>query len=267
MRFGPAGYPEGSKGPKEALDTIKGLGLNGLEIEYVRGSFHSKERAIEIGMMARERDIRLTAHAPYFVSLNSENEETRAKSLVWIMETVRAAHNLGAYSIAVHAGTYGKNAGRATENIIAGISACRDMMDDEGIKDVTIGLETMGKQSQWGTLREISEVMDSVDGVHPVLDVCHMHARTIGSLRTVKDMDLLLDEFFPLAGDMPHMHISGVKYGSKGELEHLPLSSNEPDMSLLVEAMRDRRKDCTFVCESPLLEKDAVVLMNMFAKG
>ena len=264
MRFGPAGYPAGSKGPKEALDIIKGLGLSGLEIEFVRGVYTTKEKASEIGRMAGERDIRLTAHAPYFVSLNSEKEETRAKSLDWIMDTVRAAHHMGAYSIAVHAGSYGKTADKATENVIAGVSRCKEMMDDEGIKDVTIGLETMGKLSAWGTLKEIAGVMDSVDGVRPVLDVCHMHARTRGSLRTVKDMNALLDEFFPLAGDRPHMHISCVKYGDKGELAHLPLSAKEPDMSLLAEAMAGRKKDCTFVCESPLLEKDAVFFMNLF---
>ena len=264
MRFGPAGYPPGSKGPKEALDTIKGLGLSGLEIEFVRGVYTTKEKAIEIGELASERDIRLTAHAPYFISLNSEKEETRAKSLDWIMDTVRAAHDMRAYSVVIHAGSYGKDPGKATGNVIAGISKCKEMMDDEGIKDVTIGLETMGKVSAWGTLEEIAEVMDSVDGVRPVLDVCHMHARTQGSLRTVKDMSDLLDEFFPLAGDRPHVHISCVKYGEKGELAHLPLSAKEPDMSLLAEAMKDRKKDCTFVCESPLLEKDAVVFMNLF---
>ena len=246
------------------MDTIKGLGLNGLEIEFVRGVYTTKEKAAEIGQLARERDIRLTAHAPYFISLNSEKEETRAKSLDWIMDTVRAAHHLGAYSIVVHAGSYGKTEDKATENIAAGVSRCKEKMDDEGIKDVTIGLETMGKQSVWGTLKEIAEVMDSVDGVRPVLDVCHVHARTQGSLRTVKDMNTLLDEFFPLAGDRPHMHISCVKYGDKGELSHLPLSAKEPDMSLLAEAMDGRNKDCTFVCESPLLEKDAVFFMNMF---
>lgn len=264
MRFGPAGYPQGSKGPKEALDKIKELGLSNLEMEFVRGVRLSKEKAEEIGAMAKERDIRLTAHAPYFVSLNSDNPETKVKSLDWIMDTVRVSHHMGGYSIAIHAGSYGKTADKATENVISGISKCKDMMDDEGIKDVTIGLETMGKLSAWGTLKEISDVMDSVDGVRPVLDVCHMHARTQGSLKTVKDMKTLLEEFFPLAGDRPHFHISCVKYGEKGELAHLPLSAKEPDMSLLADAMIDYKKDCTFVCESPLLEQDAVFFKSLF---
>lgn len=268
MRFGPGGYPKTSKNPKDALDIIKGLGLSALELEYVRGVKTSKENAVGFGAMAKERDIRLTAHAPYYISMNSDKTETRDKSIDWIMDTVRVMHHMGGYSIAVHAGAYGKEPGKATENIIAGVSKCRDLMDDEGIKDVDIGLETMGKTAVWGTLKEISAVVDSVDGVRPVLDVSHIHARSRGSLKTVKDMKDMLDEFFPMAGDRPHFHISCIKYGDKGELSHLPLSSKDPDMSLLAEAITEYypKKDCNFVCESPLLEQDAVVFKNMFRK-
>lgn len=268
MRFGPAGYPQGSKGPEDALNKVHELQLNALEMEYVRGVKTSREKAEAFGVMAQERDIRLTAHAPYFISLNSDKQETRERSLDWIMDTVRATHWMKGYSIAIHAGSYGKTKDKATENIISGISKCKEMMDDEGIKDVHIGLETMGKTAVWGTLREISEVMDNVENVYPVLDVCHIHARNQGSLRTVNDMKAMLDEFFPLAGDIPHFHISCIKYGEKGELSHLPLSAKEPDMELLAEAILEHypNKDCNFVCESPLQEKDAVVLMDIFKR-
>lgn len=268
MRFGPAGYPRGSKNPQDALNRLVDLGLNALEMEYVRGVKTSAEKAREFGAMASEKDIRLTAHAPYFISLNSDTEETKVKSLSWIMDTVRVAHQMGGYSIAIHAASYGKAPEKATDNIISGISKCKEMMDDEGIRDVIIGLETMGKTAVWGTLREISKVMDSVEGVHPVLDVSHIHAREQGKLKTKDDMKDMLDEFFPLAGDRPHFHISCIKYGEKGELAHLPLSSKDPDMSLLAEAIMDHypEKDCNFVCESPLLEEDALVFKNMFRK-
>ena len=77
MRFGPAGYPPGSKTPKDALDTIKGLGLDALEVEFVRGAKISEEKAKDTGALAKKRDIRLSAHAPYFISFNSVYEETR----------------------------------------------------------------------------------------------------------------------------------------------------------------------------------------------
>lgn len=264
LRFGPAGYPQGSKNPKDGLDKTKALGLDALEVEFVRGARISEDKALEVGRMAKDRDIRLSCHAPYFISFNSENQETRDKSINWVMDTVRAAHNMGAYLIVIHAASYGKSPGTATQSVIDGLSRCKDIMDDEGIGDVILGIETMGKKGQWGTLKEIEEVMDSVQGTYPVLDVAHVHARDIGWLRTEDDMRSLTEDFFKLSGDIAHFHISCIRYGDKGEISHLPLEAKDPDLQLLANVLRDTKQDCTFICESPLQEKDAVVFRDMF---
>ena len=264
MRFGPAGYPPGSKTPKDAFDTIKAMGLDALEVEFVRGARISEDKARETGALAKERDVRLSAHAPYFISFNSDKQETRDKSIQWVMDTVHAAHNLGAYLIVIHAASYGSSPQTATASVIDGLLRCREIMDDEGINDVILGIETMGKKGQWGTLKEISEVMDNVPGTHPVLDVAHVHARGEGWLKSETEMKELTDEFFNLSGDIPHFHISCIKYGDKGEISHLPLEAADPDMHHLANVLRDCKKDCTFICESPLQERDAVVFKDMF---
>jgi deoxyribonuclease-4 len=106
--------------------------------------------------------------------------------------------------------------------------------------------------------------MDSVDGVRPVLDVAHVHARGRGCLKTEADMRDLIGQFFPLCGDIAHFHISCIKYGEKGEISHLPLETKEPDLQILADILRDSKQECTFICESPLIEKDAVVFRDMF---
>ncbi|MCH3978138.1 MAG: hypothetical protein LKE35_04065, partial [Candidatus Methanomethylophilus sp.] len=98
------------------------------------------------------------------------------------------------------------------------------------------------------------------------LDVAHVHARGVGCLKTKKDMQDLIDEFFPLAGPTAHFHISCIKYGEKGEISHLPLSEKEPDLQMLADILNDSDMDCNFVCESPLIEKDAVVFRDMFPR-
>ena len=118
---------------------------------------------------------------------------------------------LGAYLIVIHAASYGKTPETATQSVIDGLNRCKEIMDDEGIKDVVLGIETMGKTGQWGTLPEIEEVMRSVDGTAPILDVAHTHARFHGSLKTEQDCRDLLDRFFPLAGPIAHFHISCIK--------------------------------------------------------
>ena len=250
MRFGPAGYPSAGKKPEGALEYTRNLGLDALDVEFVRGARISPERAQEIGAKARELDIRLSCHAPYFISFNSDNPETREKSIEWVTSTARAAHNLGAYIIVIHAASYGKSPETALPLVISGLSKCKDILDDEGIKDVVLGVETMGRIGQFGTLDEIGKVMDSVDGVRPVLDVAHVHARGRGRLKTREDMQALIDEFFPLCGDIAHFHISCIKYGDKGEISHLPLEAADPDMSVFARAVQDYDRECTFICES-----------------
>ena len=264
MRFGPAGYPSAGKTPEGSLEYTRSLGLDALEVEFVRGARIKPERAQEVGAKAKALDIRLSCHAPYFISFNSDSDETREKSIGWVMDTARAAHNLGAYIIVIHAASYGKSPETALPNVIAGLSKCKDMLDDEGIRDVILGVETMGKLGQFGTLDEIGKVMEGVDGVRPVLDVAHVHARGHGFLKTEQDMRELTDQFFSLAGDIAHFHISCIKYGDKGEISHLPLETKDPDLQLLANVLQDSKQECTFICESPLIEKDAVVFRDMF---
>ena len=266
MRFGPAGYPPSSKNPEDGFNITRSLGLDALEVEFVRGARISEEKARANGALARERDIRLSCHAPYFISFNSDKPETREKSVDYVVDTARAAHWLGAYLIVIHAASYGKTPETATQSVIDGLNRCKEILDDEGIKDVVLGIETMGKTGQWGTLSEIEEVMRSVDGTAPVLDVAHTHARFQGCLKTVDDCRDLLDRFFPLAGPIAHFHISCIKYGDKGEISHLPLEAADPDMSLFAKAVEEYDRECTFICESPLQERDAVVFRNMFTR-
>lgn len=264
MRFGPAGYPKAGKTPEGSLDYTRELGLDALEVGFVRGARISPERARAIGEHAARLDIRMSCHAPYYINFNSDNPETRVNSLRWVTDTARAAHHMGAYLIVIHAASYGKSPETASEAVVEGLLKCRDLMDDEGTGDVILGIETMGKKAQFGTLEEISAVLDAVDGTQAVLDVAHVHARDVGRIRTPDEMARVLDEFLPLSGDIAHFHISCIKYGERGEISHLPLSSKEPDLQFLADLLDGSPRDCTFICESPLVEEDAVVFRDMF---
>ncbi len=265
MRFGPAGYPSaGGKTSEDALRYTKSLGLDALEVEFVRGARISEERARAVGACAKQLDIRLSCHAPYFISFNSDSLETVDKSVQWVVDTAKAAHWLGAYIIVIHAASYGKKPEEALPNVIKGLNECKNRLDDLGIRDVILGVETMGKKGQFGTLKEIGQVMAQTDGVRPVLDVAHVHARGGGCLKTAADMKALTDEFFPLCGETAHFHISCIKYGDRGEISHLPLSEKEPDLQLLADLLDGSSRDCNFICESPLIEQDAVVFRDMF---
>jgi deoxyribonuclease-4 len=50
------------------------------------------------------------------------------------------------------------------------------------------------------------------------------------------------------------------------ERHHLPLDAKKPDYEPLVKEILRRKMDTTMISESPVLEKDALVLKRMFER-
>jgi len=266
-RVGQAGYPPGASGIADAVRRTKALGLDAMEVQFVRNVQMQEPVAEEAGRLARELGIVLSAHAPYYISLNSPSKETVDKSREWVLRTARAAKMLGAWIIVVHCASYtGKDSASTTRKVIEQISLCRETLDMEK-NGVVLGLETMGKKGQWGTLAEIHEVMREVDGVQPVIDFAHLHARGTGAIKGKKDFEAILDENDLMTTGRTHCHFSGIEYTQAGEKNHLPLSSNSPDYAPLAEILSDGRREITLICESTSPSEDAIRMKNMIKRA
>ena len=265
LRFGPAGYPKGAKDGANAVELVREQGLEALELQFGRQVNLSDERATAIRRKAEELDVRLSAHAPYYISLNSV-PETYEKSKEWIMRTARVAAKAGAWIIVVHAATYGgKDPEIATEAVMRGLSECLDQMEKESL-DVVLGLETMGRGSTWGTLEEIGQVVSRLKGVQPVVDFAHIHARYGGSLRSEDDFRSVVEAMSTMRPGRLHCHYSCIEYTKAGEKRHLPLSARDPDFSLLVPALREVHRECTVICETPTPSADAVAMRKEYGQ-
>lgn len=265
--FGPAGYPEDSKGPVDALERIRTLGLNALEVQFVRQVMMSEEKARLIGEKAKDFGILLSVHAPYYINFNSSNKETIKKSVEWVLRSARAADAMGAWIVVIHAGSYGTTSPDvATKNIVKGIRSCCKKLEDEG-SGVYLGLETMGKKGYWGTPQEIAKVVEEIEGTCPVIDFAHLHARSNGSIKTEDDFENLIKSFEEIYTGRLHIHFSSVEFTDAGEKKHLPLDAKSPDFALLAPCLKKRSNDITIISETPLLEKDAVrmreILLNV----
>ena len=262
IRIGPAGYPPGSRSPEGAVDTVASLGLSAMELQFGRGVRMDPERATAIGRHAFSAGVRLSAHAPYYVNFHSQSQETRDRSIGWVMDTVRACHRLNASPAVVHAASYGKDREGSTASVIDGLCRCLEIMDQEGIRNVRIGLEAMGKKSSWGTLDELEEAIGALGQTMPVLDLAHLHARDGGGLESEEQVRDILRRGRKMSDGPLHLHVSGIEFGESGERKHLPLDSGSPDMGLILEPLRELENDVTVIVESPLLEQDAVWLMS-----
>ncbi len=264
-RVGTAGYPRGSKGPSDALRRLREAGLDAMEIQFVRQVSMPLERARAIGEEARALGVRLSAHAPYYVNFNSDSGSTRQRSAGWVLETVRRCHAMGARVAVVHAASYGKSPAAATGAVVEGLRQVREAMDDEGLEAV-LGLELMGRRSQWGDMEELAQACAAVEGTAPVLDFAHLHARSAGGLREKEDFIAAIEECRRISGEDPHCHCSGVEYGDKGERRHLDLDAAEPDYGLLAEAAATLGDKATLIVESPRQLEDAVLLRRLLGK-
>ncbi|MCE5295481.1 MAG: TIM barrel protein [Euryarchaeota archaeon] len=263
IRIGQAGYPPGASGMVDAIIRTKALGLDAMEVQFVRNVSLQDSVAAEAMRKASELGVMLSAHAPYYISLNSRSPETVEKSRGWILRTARAAKALGAWIIVIHCASYsGVDAQRTTRNVIEQIAMCRKELDDEG-DHVILGLETMGKKGQWGTMAEIQEVMKEVHGVQPVIDFAHIHARGGGAIRGREDFEAVLDEHDLLPTVRTHCHFSGIEFTAAGEKNHLPLDSGSPSYAPLAEVLSDGDREMTLICETTSPAADAVKMRSM----
>ncbi|MFA7341809.1 MAG: TIM barrel protein [Candidatus Methanomethylophilaceae archaeon] len=262
IRIGPAGYPSGSRGPEDAIDAVASMGLSALEMQFGRGVRMDLERATAIGRHAFSAGVRLSAHAPYYVNFHSQSQETRDRSIGWVMDTVRVCHRLNASPAVIHAASYGKDKEGSTASVIDGLGRCLEIMDREGIRNVRLGLEAMGKKSSWGTLDELEDAVQALSQAIPVLDLAHLHARDGGFLDSEHKVREILRRGRRMSDGPLHLHVSGIEFGERGERKHLPLDSGSPDTGLLLAPLRELTEDVTVIVESPLPERDAVWLLS-----
>lgn len=261
--LGPGGTPHGVKGTEASMKHLAELGLNAMEVQFVRGARMKDSTAQRIGDAAKEHGIRLSIHAPYYINLNSEKEDIIEKSKERILKSARLANIMGAWIITVHAGYYGElNSDETTKIIGKNVKECGDIISEEGL-DVKIGLEQMGRKKSWGTLDEIYSVMRICDKVVPVLDFAHYHARYDGILQSKDDFKDLFDRYESIANGPLHSHFSSIEYNDTGERSHLNVEDREPDFALLSPILKEKSYDITVICETPELDRDSLRMKAM----
>lgn len=274
ISFGPGGNSESfgkRKFPENLPEYLKGLGLNGYEIECGRGVRIAQKTYDLLPAIAEENGIALTLHTPYFISLSSENEETRLKSLDYIKESAEAAHRLGAKKIVIHSGSCAKmTREQALELAKDTLKRAQEMLDENGLSDIIICPETMGKINQLGTLTEVIELCGVDERFLPCVDFGHLNARTLGGIKTKEDYAALLDEIENGLGHERlknfHVHFSRIMYTAGGEKAHLTFDDKDygPEYQPLMELFYERRLEPTVICESAGTQAEDAAQMKKY---
>ena len=271
LRFGTSGIPRSSPRPgtDHGIARARALGLDCLEMAWVNGIRMGPEAAGRIARAAREHDLHLTAHAPYYVNLCGA-EDVRARSIDRLVHAGELAASCGAQSLCFHAGFFGDHAPEAARReVVAALREVTVRLRQKGV-DVDVRPELTGKPSQVGSLDEILDFSAAVSGVRPCIDFSHQYARSGGDFNDYAAFCGILDQVTARLGrsalDRLHVHISGIEYGPKGERRHLPLLESKFRYRELLRALRDRRVSGWVVCESPEMEDDALRLQRAFRR-
>ena len=271
LLFGTAGIPLSSDNNTtlSAIEFVSKLKLDCLEIEFVKGVKMGTDTAQKIKEAASARHITLSAHAPYYINLNAEEEGRRLVSQERILATARIAETCGARSVVFHCGYYGKSTPeQAYENIVKGLKEVSSILKSERNK-VVLRPETMGRLSQFGSLEEIIQLCRDVDGLLPCLDFSHLYTRN-GKANSYLEFHRILRKIEKKLGKRAlknaHIHISGAEFTKKGERRHINLKESDFRYDDWIQALKDFEVEGMVICESPNLEKDALMLKKLFAE-
>ncbi len=269
LLFGTAGTPHSAR-PKTTIDGIERiaeLGLSCMEIEFVQGVRMSEASARLVADVAAREGIKLSAHAPYFMNLNAHELEKIRASQDRLLQTARIASLCGANSIVFHTAFYlGDSPGEVYNRVKKYLEETLNQLRQENNR-VWIRPEVMGKNSQFGTVEEILNLCTELEGLAPCIDFSHWHARAgiFNSYQEFASILLRIKERLGRAAlDDMHIHVSGIRYGGKGEIKHLNLEESDLQYVELLQALRDYEVKGLVICESPNLEDDALLLQETY---
>jgi deoxyribonuclease IV len=273
LLFGPAGVPLSAAGRStpDGIVQVKKLGLGAMEMEFVRGVKMGMDAAKKVRALAKEQNIVLTAHGPYYVNLNSLEKAKVAASIRHILETARVGWSCGAYSITFHAAFYlNMEKPRVYDAVKAQMKSIVATLKNEGV-GLWIRPETTGKGTQFGDLNELIRLSQEVEQVLPCIDFSHLHARSNGKENSYGEFSATLETVENALGkealENMHAHVSGIDYGEKGEKKHLMLKESDMRYKDLMQAFRDYKVKGIIICESPNLEEDALLMKDEYGKS
>jgi deoxyribonuclease IV len=266
----PLATPKKPGGSVGAIEFSKSIGLTTLELGWVQSVRVTEVTCAAIKQKAEEQELALSVHAPYFINLNGTEEEW-PKSRKRLMDAAICGNLAGATDIIFHPGSYfGNDPAEVLKIAIPRLQECVEELRRAG-NPVTLRPETMGKSAMLGSFEDTLEMSKVIEGVEPCIDFAHLHARPgDGTMNTYDEWCTLLKTYQKALGKKAlkrlHIHLSGIEYGPKGERNHLPVAESDLKLNALFKALKEFGCTGRILCESPIMEEDALNMKKAWIK-
>ncbi len=277
IKFGVAGNPDefynkGYKNSESMPEFLKNLGLDAYEYQCSRGVRLSEQKALKIRNEAKSHGILLSVHAPYYISLSTQDELKKKSTIKYITDTMNVAKLMGAKKIVVHAGALlGMDRELAVKNSCELLKQAYCEADLLGLGDITICPETMGKINQLGNSAEIVQMCKVDNRLVPTIDFGHLYCRSLGKLVTkedwIKELSLYLDGLGYDRMKNFHSHFSKMIYTENGgEKCHVTFNDDVgPYFENVLEALIYLKLEPTIICESAgTQDVDALIMKSIY---
>jgi len=272
LLFGPAGVPHSAKKdtPEEGVRQCAALGLGCMELEFVYGVRMSAKSAEAVWDVQKATGVQLTAHGPYYINLASKEKDKLIASRGRVLDTARRCFQCGGRSITFHAAFFqGREREQVLQMVALELKAVLARLKKEKIT-MDVRPELSGKPSQVGSLDDLLWLGKAVPGILPTIDFAHFYAREAGRYNKYEDFCRVLEIVAKAFGKgvlkNMHIHLSGIEYTSKGERRHLNLEDSGFNWKDCLRAFADYGLEGFVICESPSLEKDALLLQETYRK-
>ncbi|HZJ23936.1 MAG TPA: TIM barrel protein [Anaerolineales bacterium] len=266
----PLGTPKRPGGSVGAIEFSKSLGLDAFELGWVQSVRVTEATCALIRQAGMDQGVSLSVHASYFFNLNALDEEW-PKSRKRLMDAAHYGNLAGATDIIFHPGSYFGNP--PADVLKIAIPRLKAFMDElrKAKNPVILRPETMGKSAMLGSFEDTLEMSKAIEGVEPCIDFAHLHARPgDGTLNTYDEWAGLLKSYEKTLGKKAlkrlHIHLSGIEYGLKGEKKHLALGESDLKLNFLFQALKDFNCAGRILCESPIMEEDALNMKKAWIK-
>ena len=277
--FGAAGnsdsfYTQGHKASEEMPAWLHNMGLDAYEYQCGNGVRCGQQTAEKIAQKAKENGIAMSVHSPYYINLATADDEKRAGSVNYILQSSQLVKYLGGNRVVVHCGALCKlTREEALEYAKKTLVIAREEMISAGLCDVRLCIETMGKINQLGDMNEVLELCKIDESFLPCVDFGHLNARMLGGLKTKQDFEKIFDAMENKIGidrtRVFHSHFSKIEYTKGGEKKHLTFEDTVygPEFDPVAEIISERNLTPTFICESSGTQaEDALIMKKIYEK-
>lgn len=220
---------------------------------------------MEGGELAKELDVQLSIHAPYYMDLLGDTEISQRSynHLRWAMIIGRG---MGAKRVITHTGFYHADRKKSLSAAVDVFSSITTELPVEK-KYPTVGVETSGKREIFGSMDDVLAIAKKVPATEPIINFPHIHSVTGGSLLEVRNFEEVVEKFKKYSHGELYVEFSGVDYEDRNELKLTPIKHGDLKFETFSEFLIDDPYDYNIISSSPLLEHDAQYMDLIFLRS